>query len=59
MIRLTSLQSVGYIDVKIKVLFYDHSAGVTYTTEEIEMRMVTGVYAVDKMVNFKSIIITK
>jgi hypothetical protein len=46
MIRLASLQSVGYIDVKIKVLFYDHSAGVTYTTEEIEMRMVTGVYAV-------------
>jgi hypothetical protein len=43
---VSSLQSVGYIDVKIKVLFYDHSAGVTYTTEEIEMRMVTGVYAV-------------
>ena len=43
---VSNLQSVGYIDVKIKVLFYDASEIVTYTTEEVEMRMGTGVYAV-------------
>lgn len=43
---VSSLLSVGYIDVKIKVLFYDASEFTTYTTEEIEMRMGTGVYAV-------------
>ncbi len=40
------LQSVGHVDVKIKVLFYDNSGLVTYTTEEVEMRMVNDSYSV-------------
>ena len=36
---VTSLESVGYIDIKLQVLFYDNSGLVTLVTEEVEMRI--------------------